>query len=160
MTLRKIIAYSIIATIAFVFTVSCQNMSRKSSMSPVLKSGNGKTAGTAIIITPTNVLQKSQDLEITTNDNARWFLANLVQGVSYSFGTAGQGDPALYIYKKSQVDKNSTINGDPLAWDNDSAGDGNNSSLSFRAPQTGTYYIRIALYAGSNWSGNLGYKIQ
>ncbi len=160
MTFKKIIAYSIVATIAFVLTVSCQNMPRTSTISPVLKSGNGKTAGTAIVITPTNVLQKSQNLGITTHDNARWFLANLAQGVSYSFETEGQGDPALYIYKKSQVDKNSTINGDPVVWDNDSAGDGNNGSLSFRAPQTGAYYIRIALYAGSNWNGNLEYKIQ
>ena len=160
MNIKRMTVCCMIVLISLMAFNSCKKVNlRGTEAISSMKSGNGKTPLQAIVITPTTELQKSQALPITVNDNERWFVTVLNSGKSYLLETSGKGDPSLEIYKSSQI-KKGIREGEAFERDGDSAKDGNNAHLEFSPPSTGKYYIRIILYAGSKWNGNLLYKIQ
>jgi len=159
MSVKKITAVFLVLLFPALITVSCKKMSIKSdSFSTARKSGNGKTPATAIVIDPQIELKATDQLKITVNDNIRWFYMDLKKGQSYKFETSGKGDPTLYIYYESQDDNAGGVSGEPVAIDWDSAYDNKNCVLNFRAPRSEGYYLKLILYAGSSWSGNLKYQ--
>ncbi|HOP63733.1 MAG TPA: PPC domain-containing protein [Spirochaetota bacterium] len=156
MVIKRIAVCFMVVSLSLAVFGSCKKISVRGGS---LKSGNGKTPLQAIVIVPTMELQKSQALTITVNDNVRWFVTMLKSGQSYQFETNGKGDPALEVYKSSQI-KGNERHGEAFERDDDSAKDGKNAKHVFTPPASGKYYIRILLYAGSKWNGNLLYKIQ
>jgi len=157
---KRIVVFFMIVFLSSIVFNSCKKMNiRGMSSISQRKSGNGKTPLQAIIITPTQTLQSSRALTITVEDNERWFLASMAAGKSYLLETSGTGDPVLDVFKISQFRGNSR-SGEAFKRDDDSAQDGKNAKLIFTPPSTGMYYLRIILYAGSRWNGQLSYKIQ
>ncbi|MEZ5785116.1 MAG: M10 family metallopeptidase C-terminal domain-containing protein [Xanthobacteraceae bacterium] len=75
-----------------------------------------------------------------------WYRINLIAGQTYTFAAAGTGvstvhlhDPVLYLRDSA---------GNQVAWDDD-GGPGANSSFTFTASTSGTYYLDVAAYSAS-----------
>ena len=159
MNFKKIIIVAV--SISFLlFSGSCKMIDFKKGTSYLNKtariSGNGKTPGTAIVLTPTINFKTSQSVTITVNDNIRWFYVNTLPGLSYHFETVGKGDSSISVYKESKVTTSGSISGEPEKYDNDGAADKNNAKVVISG--MGGKYLKVQLYAGSKWSGSMKYK--
>lgn len=95
-------------------------------------------------------VDSSVNATISPETDQDWFRIDLAAGQSYTFSLTGSGgtplaDPYLRLFNGSGT----------LVAQNDDAGGGLNSQITFVAPATGTYYVAAGAFADPNYD-NVG----
>ncbi|MDI6788134.1 MAG: carboxypeptidase regulatory-like domain-containing protein, partial [Planctomycetota bacterium] len=101
-------------------------------------------------ITPTDSTQSHGPHTLSASDLYDWFRINMTTGYTYYFNTSGgSGDNYGELFSDSAGTNR-------VAGNNDAGGNGQ-FSFFYTAGQTATYYLKIRVYSGGNWSGYVNY---